>query len=910
MDRREFLKLSGAGAVAASLSALACEPRGQQARGVSIASDPTDRIAAAPPVRWATEQLQAALRARGIAARAVNRVADAPAGDLCLLVAGSGAAAARQLLGRSRAQVPQAPEALGLVPGAVGGRSALLACGSDVRGAMYAVLELSDRVQLGRPVLPDLGVGSPVVERPANRIRSVQRCFVSAAQDGLWYRDRGFWPDYLSMLATQRFNRLCLALGLGYNGISGITDSYFHFAYPFLVAPPGHDVRAVPLAAGEREANLEMLRFISDEAAARGLELQLGLWNHGYEWIASPNASHTITGLTPAVHPAYCRDSLAAILTACPAITGVTLRVHEEAGVPLGDYQFWQAVLDGIVRAGRSVQVDLHGKHLSDTMIQMALATGMPVTVSPKFWAEHLGLPYQPAAVRGLELPPPGRADDPARPFLRYSYGDLLAENRKYGVLFRAWPGTQRLLLWGDPAMAAACSRAFTFAGSDGAELFEPLSFKGREGSGVVEGGRTAYGDASLEPSRDWRKHAYWYRLWGRLLYDPEAGAEVWDRYLQRQLPGASGPAATALANASRILPLVTAAHTPSASNNLFWPELYTNQPIAISDRDDPYAGDTPAPARFGTVSPLDPELLAGADEFAVALLAGRPTAKHSPIEVAAWLDRFAGTAAHELAAARAASGATPGAELRRWAADIGILSGLGSFFAGKLRAAVLFALFDRSGDRAALDQAVAAYQTARSAWAELANVAQGAYTHDVTFGAAPIERGWWGDRLDAIDRDIAAIRSAVPSGAGSAGSAGVGRALAAVGSPPARPAVRCRHTPPAGFQPGEAMPLRLSVAPDAAAPDAARLHYRHVNQDESYQVAETRSDGGTFSAEIPAAFTSSVWAVQYYFELRRGTGVAWLYPGLDVETWAPPYFVVRQGAGPLPRDVLLPGRV
>ncbi len=41
------------------------------------------------------------------------------------------------------------------------------------------------------------------------------------------------------------------------------------------------------------------------------------------------------------------------------------------------------------------------------------------------------------------------------RPFTRYSYGDFLREDRPYDVVFRIWPGSQRMLLWGDPAMAA-----------------------------------------------------------------------------------------------------------------------------------------------------------------------------------------------------------------------------------------------------------------------------------------------------------------------------------------------------------------------------------------------------------------------------------------------------------------------
>ena len=40
-----------------------------------------------------------------------------------------------------------------------------------------------------------------------------------------------------------------------------------------------------------------MLRFISEQTVARGMEFQLGLWMHGYEWIDSPNPNYTIEGL-------------------------------------------------------------------------------------------------------------------------------------------------------------------------------------------------------------------------------------------------------------------------------------------------------------------------------------------------------------------------------------------------------------------------------------------------------------------------------------------------------------------------------------------------------------------------------------------------------------------------------------
>ena len=62
-------------------------------------------------------------------------------------------------------------------------------------------------------------------------------------EDKSWYNDKTFWPQYLSMLVAQRFNRFALALGLGYDFTSRLRDTYFHFAYPFLVSVPGYDVR-------------------------------------------------------------------------------------------------------------------------------------------------------------------------------------------------------------------------------------------------------------------------------------------------------------------------------------------------------------------------------------------------------------------------------------------------------------------------------------------------------------------------------------------------------------------------------------------------------------------------------------------------------------------------------------------
>ena len=95
------------------------------------------------------------------------------------------------------------------------------------------------------------------------------------------------WP-------ANRFNRFNLSFGIGYDFLREVTDAYLLFAYPFLLDVPGYKVRASGCPDAERDRNLETLRYISEQTAAAGLEFQLGLWMHGYQWENSPNPNYTI----------------------------------------------------------------------------------------------------------------------------------------------------------------------------------------------------------------------------------------------------------------------------------------------------------------------------------------------------------------------------------------------------------------------------------------------------------------------------------------------------------------------------------------------------------------------------------------------------------------------------------------
>ena len=125
-------------------------------------------------------------------------------------------------------------------------------------------------------------------------------------------------------------------------------------------------------------------------------------------------------------------------------------------------------------------------------MIDNALATGMPVNVAPKYWAEHLGMPYHQAAIRELEMPVPGRPgaglmtlSEGARIATRYGYADLLREDRQLHHPASRVLGNAEAAALGRPRLRLRPTRACSgFCGSTGADLMEPLTCRGRRGTG------------------------------------------------------------------------------------------------------------------------------------------------------------------------------------------------------------------------------------------------------------------------------------------------------------------------------------------------------------------------------------------------------------------------------------------
>ncbi len=911
--RRDFLKLASA----ATACGLAPVSLAAGTNRICLILDPENPTASSAPVKRAAEKLRQALASKGVGCRMEQAAEAAPGSSLCVIVASPESQLARAFSDGSALTVP---ESLRLSPGKVSGVPAILISAADARGFIYGLLELAERVHFNADPLAALQLKHVIEEKPANEVRSVSRYFCSEMEDKPWYYDKDFWTGYLDMLVAARFNRFTFSYGLEYDFPRGVTDDYLHLPYPYLIDVPGYPaVRVLQLAApdgtrlampveiskAERDENFEMLRSIATETGARGLHFQLGIWTHAYQWTDSPNAYHHIEGLTPETHARYCRDALAIILKECPEIQGLTMRVHGESGIPEGSYPFWKTLFEAISGCGRTIEIDMHAKGVNQTMIDIAAATGMPVKLGAKYSAEHQSLGYHQADIRALEIPHGNLTQTESalfslssgsRSFTRYGYGDFLHQDAPYKVLFRLWPGTQRHLLSADPEMAAGYARTASFCGAAGLDLMEPLTFKGREGSGTP-GGRCAYADTSLNPKADWQKYEYYYRVWGRKLYNPDAEPDTWQRYLRAEFGPGADAVETSLASSSRILPLLTSAHLDSASNHDLWYELPTNMPIVLGSEPSPY-GDTPAPKCFATVSPLDPQMFSTVRESANALLAGESSGKYSPIEVAQWIEDCTGTSSKALNAARRTTRSQSSPEFCRVEEDVLIQIGLGNFFAHKLRSAVLFEIYRQTGNAESGTLALAHYQQARDAWAAMAQRAGRVYVSDISYGSVPKRRGHWSDRLPGIDTDLAAMQGQLQSApAPTASTQNASIAMQVANGRPKRPNASCAHRQPDNFQPGQPLSVSLEVSPSpgAISPTAVRLFYRHVDQAERWTSAEMSLEDGRSTGTIPAEYTQSEYPLQYYFELQDGKAAAWMYPGFNKTFSNQPYFAVSR---------------
>lgn len=589
--------------------------------------------------------------------------------------------------------------------------------GGDERGLMYGLLEAADQLRQRGRIESAQG-------DPSTAIRGIRHFIHNASMEVKWYYSKEYWDAYFAMLARNRLNR--------FNLVFAAQTNYLSPPYPFWVQLPEFSEVQVPgLSEEQRSRNLEMLCYISQSATDHGVDFTLGVWQHN-TWapgqIISREQTPPVRGLRDKNIGPYSYAALRKVLHECPGIRSVQLRTGYESGIPdehqLSFYRDW--VFRAIRDAGRAVTLDLRSWAGVAGMTDAAINAGVPLRVSVKYWAEHMGRPYPPVET-----------------FPRFSYHDLLKSERPYDYYWELWAlGSHRLLLWGDPQYVRRAAPTFSLSGGSGFEIDAPLAQKG---FGNAPGAWGIFANNRYVSHKDkqfwhWEFERYWmfYLLWGRLTYDPTASEGTWMGELQRRFGIAAPHVLAAYQSAGRVMTEIVAAHLADP-NMYIWPEINPGGLIAA----------------YKDVAPSDQTFIASPAEAAHCVLHDEPSAKQGPQETAQLLDGVASEI--ETAVEKAAAELKDNTEWRGTEPDFQVLAHLARYHARKQEAAYSLSWYYETGNIKALDRAEAELTRALGVWEDLVALTDGLYPDHMIFG--PSDFGHWKDKLPYVYNDIFWIR-------------------------------------------------------------------------------------------------------------------------------------------------------
>jgi hypothetical protein len=650
--------------------------------------------------------------------------------------------------------------------------------------------------------------------------------------------------------------------------------------YPYFFDVEGFpDVRVVGLTSDQQARNLKAMKTMLRLAAERGIHVKPGIWDHiyrgGVQAGGIPGASNgtrptpgLVSGLNAQNLVPYTVAALKKFYEVFPEITQTQFRMHEESGLRISEIEpFWHDVF-GFYRSNKpNIMLELRVKNLPKSVIKDAQSQGLNIQLDTKIWMEQMGLPYH-----STHINRDNQKD------ARQSYADLLEYPQTYHMNWTLWNGgTTRVLLWSDPDYArrlVASARLY-----DG-QCLVVTEMQATKMLGAPHDAKPLDFLNSNYRSFDYEFERYWafYRVFGRLSYNPETAPEVWEReYSERFGADAGLHVMKAVQLASRVLPRVVAASVPYSMfpTTAGWPEMM-------------HLGGLPQYAQQEAGS--DIQQFMNLREEATSILQGTDTAMRRPEETSRWFANTSDAILAEVAAAeRAFGGRSNGNEFKSTMTDARMLAALARYHSWRQLGSVDYNLYKQAGDLAAFDEAVANERKAVQSWHELVDAAGDCYIDNMWFGATG--RSFphhWKDEMKTLDTEFDNLLAER--------KAAVARADAKPARIPVRdanpqlPVVTFVSHASATAMPGQDYVVQVKVAAPAGV-KWMHLRYRHVNQKEDYQTADMKLDAATglFTGSIPASFVDPHWDLMYFVEIVDPRGNGRMYPDLELET---PYIV------------------
>ena len=780
-----------------------------------------------------------------------------------------------RLLDENALSVPPDAESLLIRKVQDKGGITLLLAGRDERGLVFALREAAAGVASADKGADPWSAVLEGSESPALKLRSISMHLLNADLERDWYFSEEFWRQYFSMLVGNRFNTFILRFADQTN--------YMAPPYPWLFDLADYpEVGVEGLGKEEQARNLAMLRRIGELATDYGLDFALAIWQQKpvleenvpfapYTHNYGPSALKNLPADEKLVD--YGTKALARLLQECPAIKRLQLRINYESGIAEAIQPRYFSELFSVLKSqSRPIQLDLRYKGLNPSTVDQAVAAGLDVTISTKFWCEHLGLPFHPTT------------QDPMYSASRYGYGTLLRTPRKYKVAYQLWnQGSSRLMIWGDPAYAARFTESCASGDGDGFEVFAPLT---NRGWGNEPGVWRILARPELEYYR-WESERYWlfYLSFGRMGYNPRTAPRVVTREFAARFGAAAEAMELACRRASQVLPFVTATTMTSASEWSYWPEMDLCGSLELYSVVPPSDHGQFYGIRAWKALPgwLHGSWSSRPNGFVEEALSGDVEAKWTPVQISRELDRLAEEALAALELARQKVVNPEDAEFRATAVDIQALAWLARYHAAKKRAALHLAFFHATQEPGRLLKVREHAEAACRAWGQLVQVTDGIYSDNLVFGrsreevgtrAKPVNAhaGHWKDRLLNVKADVDFANALIAKH--NVTNLSFRQYPGEV--PPAQLPV-IHHTPVVASPPDRDIVIEAQVESEQPLRKVL-LRFRPMDQTKAWTVITMQETGrGQYRAVIPHDRFDATYDLLYYLEARvEGGGTLW----------------------------------
>ncbi len=702
--------------------------------------------AAIPAIRFAAEDVQAALRAKGVTILTADpgRVSSQRAGVQIVITT-----VATSLTGQP-AVTGLTTQGYAIRKVTTGSLSRWWAIGADAAGAMYGGLELAEAIQRAGHLnrVGDRQVNPHIVRRgikfniPLDARTPSYSDDSSSAQANIaemWSMD--FWTEFLDDCARHRYNMLSLwslspfpslvkvpeypnvALADVKKKSGALWDATLQGRRMFDPAWSLDTVKVMTI-----EQKIAFWRGVMEYARDRGVDVAVFTWNTFVYGTETSGYGITDSLDNPTTRD-YVRKSVRTLFNTYPLLTaiGVTSGENmgdENSGTAVKEQWLWDTYGLGVkdamddaqnpsspyYRPGRAIRL-IHRAHQSNLNDIVSLFRQLPgydaadstLSFSFKYSQAHMHSSTQPLFIH------------------QNGWFDTIPSGRKTWLTIRN--DDMYYLRWGDPDFARAYLTSLPDLTKIAGFYLGPDGYTwGRE-------------FLSTEPDTPrqlvMKKMWYSFHIWGRLAYEPSLPNAHFQQMLGARFPQVSaGDLFTGWASVSMIIPLMTRFYWGSL-DFMWYPEAcWSNTGFAtVQNLIDPKY-----PPMSAAEDGQSPRLMS-----VKAFVDGEPPAgRLTPLDVADRLARHADAGLQDIS--RLAPGTDT--ELRHTLEDIRAMAWLGRYYAEKIRGAVDLYRYQKGSDTRDHQNARVHLLAASSHWREYATIWSRQYAPQVLtrMGLTPVD--------------------------------------------------------------------------------------------------------------------------------------------------------------------------